>query len=162
VLTPVQDNIVDKFYNITNNLESIADDYLLQKKRSLPHITITKIELEEKQLLETFNKIKSISLPKVTPAGLALLNKGHNNFAYILLKRTELANYFKTICKTVEIEYDEDIFMPHISLLSFKVDESIVIEKLNDYKFIFNEDIKYKVAIGITDEVGQVEKLLID
>ena len=163
VLIPKNEEDIKKFYSITAPFRNFTKTYCMGEESSLPHITIAKLYVDETKIIELFKEIKSLKKPYVEIDTIAISHeKGFTaKKANLLVKRKEIIGYHNKICNILDIDNKSNEYTPHITLFDTIAPDSQILKLVGNYAFAFKDEIEYKLAIGTTDAVGQVAKILI-
>ncbi|MHA1540940.1 MAG: hypothetical protein ACTSXL_04760 [Alphaproteobacteria bacterium] len=153
----------EEFYKITESLSEISDGYLMSSNSSVPHITLSKFEAEDKAVEKIWNSCRMTVVPNVEFYGLTFA-KRKVNWALVLTKRTEIVPFQKKvyeILNTHNLKLDEIIresYIPHLTLIRTPLSELEIIKKLGDFSFLFEKKLKWNLVIARSGKYGKIKE----
>lgn len=163
VLIPAQD-IWNKFYGITKDCGDINEGYILKEGKAIPHITLVKFSFDKSiiSLNDIWTGLDK-KIPRVIFKGFYydLADECYKWVGVSVIRNEiiEIQNEYRQKLKNMGVNPSErkgNSFYPHLTFLRTKNSLQDIAFRLNDFSFLFEGEIRFHLAIGDTDEIGQV------
>ncbi len=166
ILIPETDTM-DMFYNITSNFVDEKLPYLTSPKTSLPHITFTKFEMQNEVALKNiWEQCKGADIPEITFNAINFSAGEDHTWALLFTERDKIVPLQEMLYNKVNKHGGEtdhrvgNTYNPHLTLLCANTNATDIINKLNDYSLPFKNTALWKIAIGVSDDVGQINEII--